>query len=282
MKKILVTGANGQLGYDVVKRLSADGFDVRGVDIGDFDITDAAQTENFIRSFEPDVVVHCSAYTAVDKAESEPELCGKANAFGAENIARACRALNASMVYISTDYVYGGTGESPIEATEAPAPLSVYGRTKLEGEEACKKLLKKLYIIRTSWVFGKNGGNFVKTMLNLGRERDSLNVVCDQIGSPTYTVDLADFIAFIIRSGKYGTYHFTNEGFCSWYDFAREIFRLSGISTAVKAVPTSEYKTVAKRPLNSRLSKKSVFDAGYPAIPTWQDALERYLEEIRQ
>jgi dTDP-4-dehydrorhamnose reductase len=281
MKKVLVTGVKGQLGYDVVKKLQLDGCEVLGVDIDDFDITNCNQTESFILNCKPNTVVHCAAYTAVDKAESEQDLCYKINVEGSENIAKACAKINAQMVYVSTDYVYGGIGESVYETTEPTAPLSVYGKTKLQGENACKSVLNELYIIRTSWVFGKNGNNFVKTMLRLASERPALSVVNDQVGSPTYTVDLANFICHLINTKKYGVYHFSNENFCSWYDFAKEVFSQKGIRIELNGIPTSQYKTAAVRPLNSRLSKKSVYSTGYTSIPTWQDALKRYLEEIK-
>jgi len=227
-------------------------------------------------------VVHCSAYTAVDKAESDAENCEKVNVDGSENIAAACAELGADMLYVSTDYVYGGKGEKPFEVSDETSPLNVYGRSKLAGERACAKRLKNLYIVRTSWVFGKNGNNFIKTMLRLAKERECLSVVSDQIGSPTYTVDLARFICFLIGTKKYGIYHFTNEGFCSWYEFATEAFRAEGVNIKVNAVATSEYKTAAVRPMNSRLSKASAYNAGYPKIPTWRDALARYLKEIKE
>jgi len=283
MKRVLVTGVKGQLGYDVVKRLKLENttFDVIGVDIDDFDLTNLEAVNSFITNLRPDIVVHSAAYTAVDKAESDSELCLAVNEKGSENIAIACKAINAKLVYISTDYVYNGLGDKPFEVSADVAPLSVYGKSKLAGELACKKHVDKLFIIRTSWVFGLNGNNFVKTMLRLGTERDTLSVVADQIGSPTYTPDLADFIAHLITTDKYGTYHFSNEGFCSWFDFAKEIFVKANIKTDLKPIKTSEYKTVAVRPLNSRLSKKSVYDSGYKSIPSWQDALGRYLKEIK-
>jgi len=284
MKKILVTGVGGQLGFDVVKALRASDtpYEVLGADIADFDITNLQATQAFIKNFAPDVVVHCSAYTAVDKAESEIELCNHVNVVGSKNIASVCRELGAQMVYISSDYVYNGQGTLPFEVTEPTNPLSVYGKSKLDGELAAAEVLKELYIIRTSWVFGANGNNFVKTMLRLGKERDSLSVVADQIGSPTYTPDLADFIVFLLQTGKFGVYHFSNEELCSWYEFAKEIFAQAGLAVEVKPIVTSEYKTAAQRPLNSRLSKKSVYNIGYSRIASWKDALKRYLAELKQ
>lgn len=280
--KVLVTGVNGQLGYDVIKRLNAEGIACKGVDMSDFDITDEKQTFDYIVNENPDVVVHCAAYTAVDRAESDEEKCRLVNEIGSENIAKACKAIDAAMVYISTDYVYAGTGEEPFKPTDPVAPLSVYGKTKFAGEEACRRYLDKLFVVRTSWVFGKNGNNFVKTMLRLGKERGELSVVNDQIGSPTYTVDLADFIVYILQTDKFGTYHCSNEGYCSWNDFAKEIFRVAGMEVKVNDVATKDYKTAAVRPLNSRLDKQCLKDCGYGVMPSWQDALKRYIKETEQ
>lgn len=279
--KVLVTGVNGQLGYDVIKRLKADNYECLGVDINDFDITDFDQTREFILNYNPDVIVHCSAYTAVDRAENDKDKCYAVNVIGSENIAKVCKEIDAKMVYISTDYVYDGKGDKPFDVTDKIAPLSVYGKTKFQGEEKCREILDKLFVIRTSWVFGKNGNNFVKTMLRLASERSVINVVNDQVGSPTYTVDLADFIFYIINTQKYGTYHCSNEEFCSWYDFTQEIFRQSNIvGVKVNGIATSEYPTVAVRPSNSRLNKKCLEDCGYGKMPSWKDALARYLKEL--
>lgn len=280
--KILVTGAGGQLGFDVVKQLQARDVECQGVDFADFDITDAQATESYIKDYKPDVVIHCSAYTAVDKAEDEPEKCWAVNVDGTENIAKACQEIDAKMIYISTDYVFPGTGEHFYEVDDATGPLSVYGKTKLAGEEAVKKWLQKYYIVRISWVFGKNGNNFVKTMLRLGKEREELSVVCDQIGSPTYTADLAPLLCDMAATDKYGIYHATNEGVCSWAEFAAETFTLAGMKTCVKPIVTSEYPTKAKRPFNSRLSKKGLDEAGLARLPVWQNALQRYLKEELQ
>lgn len=278
--KALVTGAKGQLGYDVVRELKKRNIECLGVDIDDFDITDAEASNEFIRNYRPDCVIHCSAYTAVDKAEDNAELCKKVNGEGTRNIAYICKQINAKMVYISTDYVFPGTGEHAYEVDDPTGPLSVYGKTKLEGEIAVRELLSKYFIVRISWVFGKNGNNFVKTMLRLGKERNEVSVVCDQIGSPTYTVDLAPLLCDMIETEKYGTYHATNEGFCSWAEFAKEIFKLAGYETKVNFIKTSEYPTRAKRPLNSRLSKKSLDEAGFSRLPSWKDAVRNYLGEI--
>ncbi|XOQ42844.1 MAG: dTDP-4-dehydrorhamnose reductase [Clostridium sp.] len=278
--KILVTGVNGQLGYDVMKVLKARKIECMGVDINDFDITDEKAAFEYIVGYHPDAVIHCSAYTAVDKAEENEKLCGAVNADGPRNIAKACKEIDAKMVYISTDYVFPGTGQDAYEVDDPKGPLNVYGRTKLEGEEAVRELVNEHFIVRISWVFGKNGNNFVKTMLRLGKEHNEINVVSDQIGSPTYTADLAPLLCDMVVTEKYGTYHATNEGYCSWAEFAQEIFKQAGYETRVNLIPTSAYPTTAKRPLNSRLSKKSLDDAGFSRLPDWRNALRRYLEEM--
>lgn len=278
--KVLVTGFNGQLGYDVIKELDSRAVECKGVDLQDFDITDREQTLSYIKEYKPDVVVHCAAYTAVDKAEDDEENCRKVNVEGSENLALACKELDAKMLYVSTDYVYGGNGETPFETSDETDPKSVYGRTKLEGENAVRKHLDKYFVVRTSWVFGINGNNFVKTMLRLGAERDELNVVADQIGSPTYTPDLARLICDLIVTEKYGIYHGTNENYCSWAEFAAEIMRLGGRKAIVNPIPSSQYPARAQRPLNSRLSKTCLDEAGIDRLPTWQNALERYIGEL--
>ena len=278
--KILVTGYNGQLGYDVVKELNSRSVECRGVDREDFDITDRDETVGYICDYAPDAVIHCAAYTAVDRAEDDEENCRKVNADGTENIAVACEKLRAKMLYVSTDYVYGGDGEAPFETDSPTNPKNVYGVTKLEGEKAVMKYIDKFFIVRTSWVFGINGNNFVKTMLRLGDEKESLNVVCDQVGSPTYTPDLARLICDLIVTEKYGIYHGTNENYCSWAEFAAEIMKLGGKKTVINPVPSSEYPTKAERPHNSRLSKKCLDEAGIKRLPTWQDALKRFLKEM--
>lgn len=281
--KVLVTGFGGQLGHDVIKHLEALDIECRGVDIADFDITNEEQTLSYITDYAPDVVVHCSAYTAVDKAEENMDLCYAVNAKGPEYIAKACKKIDAKMVYISTDYVFPGQGTDFYEVDDQTGPLSQYGATKLSGEQAVKAQLEKYFIIRISWVFGVNGNNFVKTMLRLGREKEELRVVDDQIGSPTYTDDLSVLICKMIQTEKYGTYHATNEGICSWAQFTEEIFKQTGITCKVTHVTTQEYgATVAVRPENSRMSKKSLDEAGFDRLPTWQDALHRYLIELGQ
>lgn len=279
--KVLVTGFNGQLGYDVVRELESRQIECIGTDLQDFDITDREATIKFTKEYSPDAIVHCAAYTAVDRAEDDEETCRKVNTQGSENLALAASQLGAKILYVSTDYVYGGEGEEPFEVTDPTAPKSVYGRTKLEGEDAVKRHTDKYFIVRTSWVFGINGNNFVKTMLRLGAERDELNVVCDQIGSPTYTPDLARLICDLIMTEKYGTYHGTNENFCSWAEFAAMIMTLGGRKTKINPILSSQYPAKAARPLNSRLSKACLDRAGIDRLPTWQNALGRYMEEIK-
>lgn len=277
--KILVTGASGQLGTDVVSELKKRGYTVIAADIAEMDITDEKSVTDFIESARPDVVVHCAAYTAVDAAESDEAKCEAINVNGTENIAKASVGVGAKLIYISTDYVYDGKGDKPHTEDEQTNPLSVYGRTKLGGELAVKKYTDKYFIVRTSWVFGKHGKNFVKTMLTLAETHDKLTVVCDQIGSPTYTPDLARLLADMCESDAYGVYHATNEGYCSWYEFAKEIFSLAGKNTEVEQIATKDYKCAAVRPLNSRLSKDKLSANGFERLPDWRDALERYLAD---
>ena len=279
--KILITGANGQLGHDVIKRLDVLGIACRGVDIDCFDITDKKAAAEYISEYAPAAVIHCAAYTAVDKSEENRELCYNINVNGTKNIAQACADIGAKMLYVSSDYVFGGQGSTPMETDSPTGPLGVYGKTKLQGEDAVKEILKEYFIVRTSWIFGLNGSNFVKTMLKLAESKKEINVVNDQFGSPTYTVDLAKLICDIIVTDKFGTYHVTNEGYCSWSDFAATIFEYSGVGVKVSPIPTEQYKTPAVRPKNSRMSKKSLEDAGFEKLPCWNDALKRYLDEIK-
>lgn len=278
--KVLVTGVKGQLGYDVCKELDRRGITHIGTDLEDFDITDREAVRRFISAYAPDAVVHCSAWTAVDAAEDVPEKAAAVNVDGPRNIAEVCRELDAKMVYISTDYVFPGNGEDFYEVDDPSGPSSVYGKTKLGGELAVKELLDKYFIVRISWVFGKNGNNFVRTMLRLAETRNELGVVCDQIGSPTYTADLAPLLCDMIESEQYGTYHATNEGLCSWAEFAEEIFRLAGKEMRVNHILTQDYPVKAKRPLNSRLSKECLERSGFHRLPHWKDALERYIHEL--
>ena len=278
--KVLVTGVKGQLGYDVVNELTKRGHIAIGTDIEEMDITDAGSVDKVIKESAPDAVVHCAAYTAVDAAEDNVDLCRKINAEGTQNIANVCKELDIKMVYISTDYVFDGEGERPWEPDDNRTPLNVYGQTKYEGELAVENTLEKFFIVRIAWVFGVNGKNFIKTMLNLGKTRDSLTVVNDQFGSPTYTYDLAKLLVDMVETDKYGIYHATNEGICTWYEFACEIFKQAGMDIKVSPVLASEYPAKAKRPSNSRMSKEKLTENGFEKLPTWQDALARYLKEI--
>lgn len=275
--KVLVTGVNGQLGHDVLHCLLERGIEAVGAGRAEFDITDFEAARRFIIENKADAVIHCSAYTAVDKAEDEKDLCFLVNAEATRNIAGICKELDIKMLYISTDYVFSGKGDHYYETDHKAEPLGVYGASKLQGEAAVQELLQKYFIVRISWVFGSNGNNFVKTMLRLGKEKQELNVVKDQFGSPTYTKDLAELLCDMIVSEKYGVYHATNEGICSWSEFAEEIMRCSGLSTKVNGILSQEYPTRAARPKNSRLSKASLDRNGFTRLPDWKDALERYL-----
>lgn len=275
--KVLVTGANGQLGYDVVKELQKQNIECYGAARKDFDIVDFEATENFIKNYMPDAVIHCAAYTAVDKAEDEQELCYLVNASATENIAEICKKINAKMLYISTDYVFDGTKDGFYKVDDKPNPINVYGKTKLLGEQAVERILDKYFIVRISWVFGEHGNNFVKTMLRLGKERKEINVVADQYGSPTYTADLAPLLVEMIQTDKYGIYHATNEGVCTWAEFAEEIFKIAGMDVKVNHITTAEYPTRAKRPMNSRLSKKSLQINNFTYLKLWNDALRQFL-----
>ena len=278
--KVFVTGVKGQLGYDVINELEKRGLEAIGVDIQEMDITDADSVNNVIGDAAPDAVIHCAAYTAVDAAEDNVEICRKVNAEGTQNIANMCKKLDIPMIYISTDYVFDGQGKRPWLPDDERAPLNVYGQTKYEGELAVQNTLDKYFIVRIAWVFGVNGKNFVKTMLNLGRTRERLTVVNDQFGSPTYTYDLARLLVDMIQTNKYGIYHATNEGICTWYEFACEIFRQAGITVEVAPVTADQYPAKAKRPSNSRMSKDKLKENGFERLPSWQDALGRYLKEI--
>ncbi len=297
--KIFVTGVNGQLGHDVMNEIHKRGMEGVGSDITQsyagmadetavcsmpyvqMDITDADAVDRILGGVRPEAVIHCAAYTAVDAAEENEALCRRVNADGPRNIAAVCRKLDIKMIYISTDYVFDGTGERPWEPDDKQAPVSVYGRTKYEGELAVQAQLEKYFIVRIAWVFGTNGKNFVKTMLALSEKYDTLRVVNDQFGSPTYTFDLSKLLVDMILTEKYGIYHATNEGICSWYDFACAIFETAGIRMNVIPVTTAEYGAKAARPANSRMSKEKLTANGFERLPDWQDALKRYLQEIR-
>ena len=301
--RVLVTGVKGQLGHDVMNELAKRGYDGTGTDIADsysgvqdntavvgmpyvqLDITDAESVEKTIKEIKPDVVVHCAAWTAVDAAEDEEnrDKVFAVNVEGTKNIARICKEIDAKMVYTSTDYVFDGQGTEPWKPDcKEYAPLNIYGQSKLDGELAVSEILDKYFIVRIAWVFGTNGNNFIKTMLKVGKKFDTIRVVNDQIGTPTYTYDLARLLVDMIETDKYGYYHATNEGgYISWYDFACEIFRQAGYSTNVNPVTTEEYGiSKAKRPFNSRLDKTKLVENGFTPLPDWQDALKRYLDEI--
>lgn len=279
--KVLVTGVKGQLGYDVVRELQKRGHEAVGVDIDEMDITDAAAVERVMTEVQPDAVIHCSAYTAVDRAEEDIEICRRVNVDGTENIAQICKKLDCKMLYLSTDYIFSGDGERPWEPDDEASPLNAYGQSKYDGELALKKYVEKYFIVRISWVFGINGNNFIKTMLRLGRENGAVKVVDDQIGSPTYTYDLARLLVDMIESDRYGAYHATNEGICSWYEFAKEIFRAAGMdNVSVTPVKSGEFPVKAKRPKNSRMSKEKLVANGFSLLPAWQDAVARYIKEL--
>ena len=302
--KVFVTGVGGQLGHDVMNELYKRGYEGVGSDIAPqysgvadgsavtvmpyvpMDITDSAAVEQVLTEVKPDVVIHCAAWTAVDLAEDEDkqDKVRAINAGGTRNIARVCKKLDCKMVYISTDYVFDGQGETPWEPDcKDYAPLNVYGQTKLEGELAVADTLEKFFIVRIAWVFGLNGNNFIKTMLNVGKKYETLRVVMDQVGTPTYTLDLSRLLVDMIETEKYGYYHATNEGgYISWYDFACEIFRQAGYTNTVLPVTTAEYGlSKASRPFNSRLDKQKLVEAGFQPLPAWQDALKRFLKEIQ-
>ena len=279
--KVLVTGVKGQLGYDVVRELQKRGHETVGVDIDEMDITDAAAVERVMTEVQPDAVIHCSAYTAVDRAEEDTEICRRVNVDGTENIAKICKKLDCKMLYLSTDYIFSGDGERPWEPDDEASPLNAYGQSKYDGELALKKYVEKYFIVRISWVFGINGNNFIKTMLRLGRENGAVKVVDDQIGSPTYTYDLARLLVDMIESDRYGAYHATNEAICSWYEFAKEIFRAAGMdNVSVTPVKSGEFPVKAKRPKNSRMSKEKLVTNGFSLLPAWQDAVARYIKEL--
>lgn len=301
--KVFVTGVCGQLGHDVMNELAKRGYEGVGSDIQEayagvadgtavttapyvsLDITDQAAVEKVIIEIHPDVIVHCAAWTAVDMAEDDDKVAKvrAINAGGTQNIANVAKAIDAKIVYISTDYVFDGQGETPWQPDcKDYKPMNVYGQTKLEGELAVANTLSKYFIVRIAWVFGKNGKNFIKTMLKVGKNHDEVKVVNDQIGTPTYTFDLARLLVDMIETDKYGYYHATNEGgYISWYDFTKEIYKVAGYSTKVTPVTTEEYGlSKAARPFNSRLDKSKLVENGFTPLPTWQDALKRYIDEL--
>lgn len=283
--KVLVTGSKGQLGYDVIKELCSRGHEAFGFDLPELDITDEVAVRAVFDRVKPDAVIHCAAWTAVDAAEESGNIAKvfAVNEGGTRNLAAACKRTGAKLLYLSTDYVFDGQGSAPWGADETRfAPLNEYGKSKLAGENAVRELLQAYFIVRIAWVFGKNGNNFVKTMLRLSETHDTLRVVCDQVGTPTYTPDLARLLVDMIETDKYGVYHATNEGgFLSWYDFASAIMQEAGKHTKVIPVTTAEYGlSKASRPFNSRLDKSKLKENGFEPLPDWRDALKRYLKEI--
>ena len=278
--KVLVTGAAGQLGREVCMALRRRGDAVVACDLKDFDLTDEEAVLAAVRKADPSAIVHCAAYTAVDRAETEPALCCRVNGMGTLNIVRAALAVGARLVYVSTDYVLPGAGDQPQPVNAAYGPLNVYGQSKQQGEEAVRSLMTRYFIVRTSWLFSATGDNFVKTMLKLGAERSEVKVVNDQIGSPTGAEDLAALLAQMVHSNRYGIYHATNEGFCSWAEFAGEIMRQGGRHCRVKPISSAEWPSAAHRPLNSRLSKDALDAAGFDRLPPWQDALARVIAQL--
>ncbi len=277
---IIVTGAKGQLGSDVCSHLKRNNIHHLGIDIDILDITDANAVEDFFEEKDFDVIIHCAAYTAVDKAEDEKDICLKVNSTGTENLAKICGKKNKLMIYVSTDYVFDGSGNSPHKASEATSPLNVYGESKLQGEKAVTEYCSdKHFIVRTSWVFGEQNRNFIATMLRLAKTRDTLSVVNDQIGSPTYSKHLAKLLVELTDCKNYGTLHATNEGYCSWYEFAAKAFELKNIHINLKGIPSSEYPTKAQRPLNSRLDKSCLDQIGIKRLPHWEAALKEYLSK---
>lgn len=298
--KIFVTGVGGQLGHDVVNEAVKRGHETVGSDVAPFysgvhdgsavttapyiqlDITDKDAVEKTIIEIKPDAIVHCAAWTAVDAAEDEEEKVRRINVDGTRDIAEAAKAVDAKMLYLSTDYVFDGKGTRPWEPDDkCYAPLNVYGKAKLDGELAVSSTLSKFFIVRTAWVFGLNGKNFIKTMINVGKTHDEVRVVNDQIGTPTYTLDLARLLVDMIETEKYGYYHATNEGgYINWYDFCVEFYKQYGLNTKVIPVTTEEYGlSKAARPENSRLDKSKLISSGFTPLPTWQDAVSRYLKE---
>ncbi len=280
--KILVTGYSGQLGYDVTHEGNKRGINMIGIGREDLDITNEADVYEYVQKVNPDAIVHCAAYTAVDKAEDDKETCWNVNVKGTKFFATAAKKVNAKFMYVSTDYVFDGKGEEPFKEADKPDPLGYYGFTKYEGEKIVRDLLDEHFIVRISWVFGINGHNFIKTMLQLSETRSELNVVGDQYGSPTYTFDLARLLIDMIQTKRYGIYHASNEGFCTWAEFANEIFLQANRKVTVNSISTEEYPTRAVRPKNSRMSKQKLIDNGFEPLPMWQNALKHYLNELAQ
>ena len=279
--KIAVTGAKGQLGYDVVRMGQKRGYQMCGYDVDSLDIRDGNAVRGVFMSESPDAIIHCAAYTAVDKAESDQKKCYDVNVLGTKNVVEAASAIHAKLIYISSDYVLGGDGDIPQSTEKRREPVNYYGMTKSLGEDIVMRTIASYFIVRTSWVFGEHGGNFVKTMLRLGREKNSISVVSDQIGSPTYTVDLAKLLLDMIMTDSYGIYHAANLGYCSWFDFATAIMSYGNLDCHVQPILTKDYPTAAKRPLNSRLDMSSLIQSGFSMLPSWEDALARFLESLK-
>lgn len=280
--KFFITGVNGQLGYDVKRELLERGYtDILAPTRVDLDITNEDAVKKMIREYRPSVIFHCAAYTAVDKAEEEQEKCYQVNVLGTKYLTEAAKEMDAKIIYISTDYVFDGTKEGIYQIEDRVNPVNYYGKTKYLGENFIREYDNHI-IVRISWVFGINGKNFIRTMLNLAESHKELNVVCDQIGSPTYTKDLAGLLVNMFLSNVKGLYHVTNEGYCSWYEFAEFIFKESRKKVKVHPILTKDYKTIAKRPLNSKLSKESLDDIGMKRLPEWQDAVKRYIRELKK
>ena len=277
---IIVTGAKGQLGGDVCELLKQQNIPFIGIDREELDITDKKAVDTFFDENKADALIHCAAYVAVDKAELEKNICFSVNENGSGNLAEACKKHDIKMLYVSTDYVFNGDGEEPFEIDDEKSPLNTYGLSKLRGEEAVKETLEKHFILRTSWVFGEKNTNFISTMLHLSQTRNEINVVDDQIGSPTYSKDLARLICQMIKTERYGTYHGTNEGFCSWYELAKKTYLTANKDIKVIPVSSNEFPTKATRPKNSRLSKRCLDDNDFDRLPHWEDAVERYLKNI--
>ena len=277
MNNILVTGSTGQLGSDVVKELLKRGYSTLSPNRSELNLCSEDNIRNYILNSNCEAIVHCAAYTQVDKAEDEKDLCIKINATATKHIAKCAKILDIPMIYISTDYVFDGTKDGKYTENDETNPINIYGESKLAGEKYVQEILDKYYIVRTSWVFNINGKNFIETMLRLSKANNQLSIVNDQIGSPTYTKDLSRLLVDMLETSKYGLYHATNEGYCSWYEFADTIFKLANINIDIKAINSNEYVSRAKRPLNSKLSKDKLIEYGFKPLPHWEDALKDYL-----
>ena len=277
MNNILVTGSTGQLGSDVVKELLKRGYSTLSPNRSEFNLCSEDSIRNYILNSNCEAIVHCAAYTQVDKAEDEKDLCIKINTTATKHIAKCAKILDIPMIYISTDYVFDGTKDGEYTENDETNPINIYGESKLAGEKYVQEILDKYYIVRTSWVFNINGKNFIETMLRLSKANNQLSIVNDQIGSPTYTKDLSRLLVDMLETSKYGLYHATNEGYCSWYEFANTIFKLANINIDIKAINSNEYASRAKRPLNSKLSKDKLIEYGFKPLPHWEDALKDYL-----